>query len=149
MGTAITIVVFALVALSGLIAIAVLLGGGRGLDDIGAGGLDLRSGPGGPPGPGGADGPGQETEEMRQDDIRQMLEARNRRRIARGETVRDVEDELRELLDEAAGPRHDEEAIAEARAVVEARNARRRRRGEPEGDVEREIAELLDRIGDG
>jgi hypothetical protein len=139
-GTAITIVVFTLVVVSGLVAIGVLLNG-KAFDQIGAGGMDLR-----PPAGSGGSGGAEESAALREDDIRQMLEARNRRRVARGEQAADVDTELRQLLDDRPARSHDAETVAEARAVVDARNARRRRRGEPEGDVEREVAELLERL---
>ncbi len=141
MGTAITIVVFTLVVVSGLVAIGVLLNG-KAFDQIGAGGMDLRP----PAGSGGSGESQEESAALREDDIRQMLEARNRRRAARGEQVADIDTELRQLLDARPARQHDAETVAEARAVVDARNARRRRRGQPEGDVEREVAELLERL---
>lgn len=142
--TVITIVVFGVVGLSGLIAIGVLFRGDHPHDQIGAGGLDVSAGPPRVPG-----GPPEDTPAMREDDIRQMLEARNRRRRARGQAESDVDGELRALLDDRPAPaerQRDPSVEAEARAIVTARNARRRRRGEPEGDVEAEVAELLERV---
>jgi hypothetical protein len=72
-------------------------------------------------------------------EIRQLLEARNARRAARGEAPVDVEAELRALT----APAGDPELAAEVRQVVEARNARRVARGEPALDVEAEIARRL------
>lgn len=105
-------------------------------DEIGKGGLfddrDAR------PGNGGAaaavvNGPEQEAE------IRQMLEARNARRVRRGQEPVDVETELAALLRPAVDPA----LLAEIRDLVEARNARRLRQGREPLDVEAEIARQL------
>jgi hypothetical protein len=78
----------------------------------------------------------------RDEEIRQMLQARNARRERRGERPLDVEAELRRLV----APQIDAELRAEIRDLVVARNARRARRGQPPLDVaaevEREIAQL-------
>jgi hypothetical protein len=75
-------------------------------------------------------------------EVRQMLEARNARRLRRGETPIDVEQEVRRLT--AA---HVDDALrVEIRDLVIARNHRRVRAGKPpleiEAEVEREIASL-------
>jgi hypothetical protein len=78
----------------------------------------------------------------RDDEIRQLLEARNARRARRGEPPLDVEQELRRLL----APRVDDQMRAEIRELVVARNYRRARLGKPpldvEAEVERQISEL-------
>jgi hypothetical protein len=78
----------------------------------------------------------------RDEEIRQMLEARNARRIRRGEQPVDVEEELARLT----APHIDPELRGEIRSLVIARNARRARRGKPpldvDAEVEREIREL-------
>lgn len=80
----------------------------------------------------------------RDEEVRQMLEARNARRRRRGEAEIDVEQELRRLITPA--PTIDAELREEIREMVIARNHRRARRGEPaldiEAEVERQIAEL-------
>jgi hypothetical protein len=76
---------------------------------------------------------------QREDEIRQMLEARNDRRVARGEQARDIEEELAELL----RPAHDPTLEAEVRQLVIARNERRERQGKPPLDVEEEVARQL------
>jgi hypothetical protein len=68
-------------------------------------------------------------------EIRQMLEARNRRRARRGEAPIDVELELRRLT----APAIDTELREEIRQLVIARNHRRARRGKPPLDVDAEI----------
>ena len=78
----------------------------------------------------------------RDEEIRQMLEARNARRIRRGEQPVDVEQELAKLT----APQIDPELRSEIRDLVIARNYRRTRAGKPpldvEAEIEREIAEL-------
>jgi hypothetical protein len=78
----------------------------------------------------------------RNEEIRQMLEARNARRIRRGEAPLDVEAELSRLT----APAIDPELRNEIRDLVKARNYRRTRAGKPpldvESEVEREIARL-------
>jgi hypothetical protein len=77
----------------------------------------------------------------RDDEIRQMLEARNARRAAQGRPTVDVEAELAELTRPA--PITDPEILEEVRTLVEARNARRIARGKEPLDVEAEIARQL------
>jgi hypothetical protein len=78
----------------------------------------------------------------RDEEIRQMLEARNARRRRRGEPELDVEAELGRLT----APAIDDELRAEIRDLVLARNHRRARQGKPpldvEGEIERQIAAL-------
>jgi len=75
-------------------------------------------------------------------EIRQMLDARNARRLRRGERPVDVEQELARLT----APQIDGELRAEIRDLVIARNHRRARAGKPpldvEAEIEREIAGL-------
>ena len=72
----------------------------------------------------------------RDDEIRQLLEARNERRRRRGLEPVDVEAELRALDRPAVDPSLE----AEVRALVVARNERRARRGREPLDVEAEVA---------
>jgi hypothetical protein len=69
-----------------------------------------------------------------------MLDARNARRLVRGQAPLDVEEELARLTRPAADPALE----AEVRQLVEARNARRARRGQPPLDVEAEVRQQLD-----
>ena len=80
----------------------------------------------------------------RDEEIRQMLEARNARRIRRGQEPIDIEQELNQLTSATNDP-----AIrAEIRQLVVARNYRRTRSGKPpldvEAEIERELAKLAD-----
>lgn len=80
----------------------------------------------------------------RDEEVRQMLEARNARRQRRGEAEIDVEQEMLRLT--APAPGIDAELREEIREMVIARNHRRARRGEPaldvEAETERQIVEL-------
>jgi hypothetical protein len=79
----------------------------------------------------------------REAEIRQMLEARNARRIARGQPAADVEAELAQLLSERSAVEVDPALAAEVRELVIARNERRARMGRPPLDVEEEVARQL------
>lgn len=128
------IVIFAVVGLGAIAAVASLLGRDKVYEQIGRGGLSLDDAPSPPAGDAGAG--------EREAEIRQMLAARNSRRAARGEGQLDVEAELAELL----RPRVDSALRAEIRDLVIARNARRCARGlealDVEAEVERQISEL-------
>jgi hypothetical protein len=132
------IVLFVVVGIGVVLAIVSLFGRGRLYDDIGRGGMsigedrDLRP-------RAAADAPVSAAE--REDDIRQMLEARNARRAARGEAPVDVEKELQELTRPSAA--RDPEIVEEVRTLVQARNARRIARGLEPLDVEAEIERQL------
>ena len=122
-----------------LAALASILTGGRTWEEYGKSHLllesDLRSGP--------ASGAGGSVAE-RDMEIRQLLEARNARRIRRGEEPIDVERELAQLT----APQIDDELRLEIRQLVLARNHRRARLGKPpldvEAEIERQIASLAD-----
>jgi hypothetical protein len=77
----------------------------------------------------------------REAEIRQMLEARSARRVAKGGAPLDVEAELAALL--AERPPADPALVAEVRQLVQARNARRVRAGKAPLDVEEEVARQL------
>ena len=76
---------------------------------------------------------------VRDDEIRQMLEARNERRMRRGQPPVDVEAELASLVRPSADPA----LMAEVRDHVVARNERRVRMGKEPLDVEAEIDRQL------
>jgi hypothetical protein len=82
----------------------------------------------------------------RDDEIRQMLHARNARHRRRGEPEVDVEAELTRLTANAA-PAIDDELRSEIRDLVVARNLRRARRGQSPLDVETEVAREVARLG--
>jgi hypothetical protein len=123
---ALTIVIFAVVGVAIVAAVASLFARSSSYDHIGRGGLALdREEPANPV--------------ERDAEIRQMLAARNARRAARGEAPLDVEAELGALTRTEA----DEGLRDELRALVRARNARRAARGEPPLDVEAEVERRL------
>jgi hypothetical protein len=121
-------------------AIAALLLNRHTWDEYGRNQL-VRDSEGGRPGPPAAGAPTGANGE-RDEEIRQMLEARNARRRRRGEPEVDIDEELGRLT----APLVDDELRAEIRDLVIARNHRRARQGKPPLDVaaeiEREIAEL-------
>jgi hypothetical protein len=80
-----------------------------------------------------------------QEEIVQMLEAKSRRREARGEAPLDVEAELAALT--ATGAGHDPALRDEVRQLVIARNERRLRQGKEPLDVEVEVERQLRDLG--
>jgi hypothetical protein len=82
-----------------------------------------------------------------QEEIRQMLEAKSRRREARGEAALDVEAELAQLTAGAAPGQGDPALREEVRQLVIARNERRLRQGREPLDVEAEIDRQLRDVG--
>jgi hypothetical protein len=129
------IVLVVVVVAAALVAVATLVASSRTYDEIGRGGMSLRDGSDrGPREPAGAAPPTAAAE--RDEEIRQMLEARNARRVRRGQEPLDVEAELATL----SHPRVDPALEAEIRALVEARNARRARHGQEPLDVDAEVA---------
>ena len=133
------IVLFVVVGIGVVIAIASLFTRGRLYDEIGRGGMSIGEDRDARPRASGAPVPLDAAE--RDDEIRQMLEARNARRAARGEAALDVEQELRSLTRPSAAD--DPEIADEVRQLVEARNARRVARGQEPLDVEAEIERQL------
>ena len=133
------IVIFVVVGISAVLAIVSLFGRGRLYDDIGRGGLsigedrDMR--------PRAARSAAPVSAAERDDDIRQMLEARNARRAAQGRRRSTSRPSWRS----SRGRRRstDPEILEEVRTLVEARNARRIARGKEPLDVEAEIARQL------
>jgi hypothetical protein len=129
------IVLFVVVVLAAIVAIVTLAGFGRAYDQIGRGGLSLRDG---------SDRPAHElTPAMaageRDEEIRQMLEARNARRIRQGKEPLDLAAEMAALSRLAIDPG----LAGEIRDLVVARNARRARQGKEPLDVEAEVARRL------
>ena len=76
-------------------------------------------------------------------EIRQMREARNTRRAARGEAPLDVDEELARLT----APVIDPQLESEIRSLVVARNARRERQGKPQLDIEDEVRRQIAELG--
>jgi hypothetical protein len=155
MQSAFPIVVFGTVGLSVVMSIVFLLAKGSMYDEIGSGGLPgEEEAPGGGSSFGGgapdyhalAAGPALGQAE-REQEIRQMLQARSERRERRGEPALDVDAEVARLLAaEPASTGHDPGIAEEVLQLVVARNERRERQGlEPldlEAEVQRTLAEL-------
>jgi hypothetical protein len=84
--------------------------------------------------------------EVREEEIRQMVQARSDRGVAKGREALDVDAEVEKLLaTDAGGPSlGDDRALREeVRQLVVARNERRQRQGKDPLDVEREIDRQL------
>lgn len=130
-------VLLVVVAGAAIVGLITFLGTGSLYDQIGRGGLsiDEEKGRGGPlrP-PGSTTGPAVDAAE-RDDEIRQLLQARNERRERRGEEPLDVEAELQRLTI----PTIDAGLRAEIRQLVIARNERRMRAGQEPLDVDAEV----------
>jgi hypothetical protein len=126
-------VVLGAVAVGVLCALAAAVARGSAYDQIGRGGLSLEE----PAAP----ASGAAASAVREEEVRQMLEARNARRVRRGQAELDVEAELERL----SRPAPDAALAAEIRELVVARNRRRVRRGASELDVEAEVERQLRR----
>ena len=127
------LIVVAVIAV--LVAVVSYWGTGRIYAGLGReGGLDMTREPAVP-----SSGP--EVEE----EIRQMLEAKSDRRVARGEPELDVDAELAALTQPSAGA--DPGLREEIRQLVVARNERRLRQGKEPLDVESEIERQLRELG--
>jgi hypothetical protein len=131
----VTVIVVAIVA--GIVAIASYAGSGGLYKSIGKGAfaLDRDDIPSGPK-PGSQAAAAEQAEE-----VRQMVQARSDRRIARGESPLDVDSEVAALLRPPSVD--DPELREEVRQLVIARNERRARRGEEPLDVETEVDRQL------
>jgi hypothetical protein len=131
--SAFIIVIWAVSLLALVIAFGALIAGRKTWQDYGKGALTMDR-----------DEPRPAGLAERDDEIRQLLEARNRRRQRRGEEPLDIEQELRRLT----APAIDAALRAEIRDLVIARNHRRVRTGKPpldvEAEIERQIAGLQD-----
>jgi hypothetical protein len=131
------IVLVVVVVIAALIAVGTFVSSGAAYDRIGKGGLSLRDGSDRPA----ADTPpgGSVSTRERDEEIRQMLAARNERRLRRGGEPLDLDAELARLTAPPADPALREEI----RQLVLARNARRVRQGKAPLDVEAEIERRL------
>jgi hypothetical protein len=141
--TAFGIVLFGVVAVGAIVALASLSGRNRLYENIGRGAMSMHHDPGrgagGPP----AGSAGAVAE--RDEEIRQLVAARNEHRLRRGEPALDVEAELARLT----APAIDPALAAEVRSLVIARNERRARAGREPLDVEVEVARQLRELGGG
>jgi len=137
------VIILVVVTAVPIAALAFAMGAGNALGQIGKGpfAVEYESDLGQKsPEPDGAAG-----RQAREDEIRQLLEAKAYRQSARGQEPLDVEEELGRLLAERPGGSlgDDAELREEVRQLVEARNARRARKGKEPLDVETEIERQL------
>jgi hypothetical protein len=79
-------------------------------------------------------------------EIRQLVEAKSDRRVARGQAPLDVDAEIAKLTDTGPAPA-DEGLREEVRQLVIARNERRVRQGKEPVDVEAEVERQLRDLG--
>ncbi|HEX4838018.1 MAG TPA: hypothetical protein VFV03_05795 [Solirubrobacteraceae bacterium] len=137
-----TFVVVGAVVLFVLVGVGSFLAGGSVYDKIGEGGLSVGA-PSAPP----ASSPQARAE--REQEIRQMLQARSDRQVRRGGQALDIDAEMA-LLEQPAGGgaygKHDAGLTEEVRQLVMARNERRMRSGEEPMDVETEVQRTLDEL---
>jgi hypothetical protein len=138
-GTVLILVV--LIALP-LGALVFALGAGNALQKVGKGQFALEQ-----DFPQSSSGPmHQVSAEVREEEIRQMIQARSDRGVARGRKALDVDAEVEKLLasEGGAGSLAGDKALRdEVRQLVVARNERRERQGKKPLDVEREIDRQL------
>ena len=138
------IVLIAVSVVAVVVAAVSFIGSGkiyRGLGRSGAFTLDTEDRAARGPKPGSAAAQAEAREEMRQ-----LLEAKSYRRVARGEEPLDIEAEMATLTAPAASSQ-DAELREEVRQLVIARNERRMRRGEEPLDVEAEVDRQLRELG--
>jgi hypothetical protein len=132
------IVIFVVVVVASIVAVITFVISRKAYDDIGRGAFAMRDDVPQPAPPPSSPAAIRERDE----EIRQMVAARNEHRARKGEAPLDVETELKRLTAPAVDPGLREEI----RQLVVARNERRQRRGEPpldvDAEVERQIAEL-------
>ncbi len=133
------IVIVSLVAV--VVAVASFWGSGRIYKGLGRSGGLAMDGDDVPRPP----SPAAPTSPEAREEIRQLLEAKNARREARGEAPLDVEQELTALTRPSTA--HDPELREEVRQLVIARNERRMRQGKAPLDVEEEIDRQLRDLG--
>jgi len=130
MQDAVITVVVVVAIISALVAVYTLISSGRSYDDIGSGGIEQGRAP----------SPSGSLPDDREQEIREMLDARNARRERRGEAPPPLDDELAAML----RPELDDNELREdARAIVDARNRRRASAGLEPLDVEAEIDRQL------
>jgi hypothetical protein len=136
---ALGIVIFAVVIIAALVAVASLANRDELYDQIGRGGLSIRDDPAPRPEPQ-AGSPAHRAEQ--EEEVRQMVQARSDRRERQGKDALDVDAEVERILRPSA-PVADAGLRAEVRQLVVARNERRARQGKPPLDVEAEVERQL------
>jgi hypothetical protein len=135
------IVIFVVVGVAIVAAVYAAMGSGALYKQIGRGGMSLDRDDDHP-----AAFSHAVSQAVADEEIRQMLTARNARREARGQAPVDVEDELARLKAPAG---IDPQLEAEIRSLVLARNERRKRQGKEPLDVEAEVRREIAEFGEG
>jgi hypothetical protein len=145
MADAFPIVIIGISLVAILIAVVASIASGGLYERIGRGGLSMdgheqqrRAGPQ----PGSAAAKAEADEE-----IRQLVEAKSARRVARGQPALDVDAEIAKLTQPASPAPADEGLREEVRQLVIARNERRMRQGKEPLDVDAEIERQLQDLG--
>jgi hypothetical protein len=128
-------IIFIVVIVGMIVAVATALGMGRLYDQIGSGGLSLRDGTDRPLG----EGTSAVAAQVRDEEIRQLLQARSNVRVKRGRKPLDIDAEMAAIKP----PSVDAELLEEVRVLVEMRNRRRVRSGKEPLDVDAEIERQL------
>jgi hypothetical protein len=130
------VVIFVVVAIASVVALITFVISRKAYDDIGRGAFAMRDDV-----PTRSSPPPSSPAALRERDeeIRQLLAARNERRSRRGQAPLDVEAELKRLT----GPAVDPGLRDEVRQLVIARNERRRRAGKDPLDVDAEVERQL------
>src|SRR3954449_8202779 len=144
MADAFPIVIIGISLIAIVVAVAASMASGGLYERIGRGGLSMdghEQGGRAGPAPGSAAAKAEANEE-----IRQLVEAKSARRVARGEAPLDVDAEVAKLTQTAPAPA-DEGLREEVRQLVIARNERRVRQGKEPVDVEAEVDRQLRDLG--
>jgi hypothetical protein len=137
-GLAVVVIVVSILGIIG--AVVAFVGTGKLYDQVGKGDLALDRDPGTTGPPAGSAAARAEAEA----EIRQLVEAKSARRVARGEPPLDVDAEVAALTRPQG---HDAALRDEVRQLVIARNERLIRRGEEPLDVEAEVDRQLRDLG--
>jgi hypothetical protein len=141
-GEVILIIVFAAIPIA---AFAFIAGAGNALRQVGKGAFSVEFESDMPQKLRDTDAEAADLSE-REDEIRQLLEAKAYRQESRGEQPIDIDSELDRLLSEessAQRPSDDAALREEVRQLVVARNARRERQGKEPLDVDAEVERQL------
>jgi hypothetical protein len=145
MADAFPIVIIGISLVAIVVAVVASMASGGLYERIGRGGLSMdgheqegRSGP----------RPGSPAAKAEADEeIRQLVEAKSARRVARGQPALDVDAEIAKLTAPAGAAPADEGLRDEVRQLVIARNERRVRQGKEPLDVESEVERQLRELG--
>lgn len=143
-----TILILIVLAALPIGAAAFALGAGSAFSQIGRGEMSIGDEDPRPATAGwltGSGGGDRVSDQVREQEIRQMVQARSDRAVARGESGFDVDAEVQRLLAPAPGPApgDDGELREEVRQLVVARNERRARQGKEPLDVSAEVERQL------